>query len=87
MQAGRSGRGRYPPRQTKEDPSRDPRNAWTLSSRNNTWFPAEDRYALTSQLRRSSRSPCRSLREARAKRRDEAHFVSKLTVFLAETRD
>jgi four helix bundle protein len=42
-------------------------------------FPAEDRYALTGQLRRSSRSPCRSLREAWAKRRYETHFVSKLT--------
>ena len=42
-------------------------------------FPPEERYALTSQLRRSSRSPCRSLREAWAKRRYEAHFVSKLT--------
>ena len=42
-------------------------------------FPAEARYARTSQLRRSSRSPCRSLREAWAKRRYEAHFVSKLT--------
>ena len=42
-------------------------------------FPAEERYALTGQLRRSSRSPCRSLREAWAKRRYEAHFVSKLT--------
>ena len=42
-------------------------------------FPAEERYALTGQLRRSSRSPCRSLREAWAKRRYQAHFVSKLT--------
>ena len=42
-------------------------------------FPTEERYALTSQLRRSSRSPCRSLREAWAKRRYEAHFISKLT--------
>ena len=42
-------------------------------------FPAEERYALTGQLRRSSRSPCRSLREAWAKRRYEKHFVSKLT--------
>ena len=42
-------------------------------------FPPEQRYALTGQLRRSSRSPCRSLREAWAKRRYEAHFVSKLT--------
>ena len=42
-------------------------------------FPPEERYALTGQLRRSSRSPCRSLREAWAKRRYEKHFVSKLT--------
>ena len=42
-------------------------------------FPPEERYALSGQLRRSSRSPCRSLREAWAKRRYEAHFVSKLT--------
>jgi len=42
-------------------------------------FPPEERYALTGQLRRSGRSPCRSLREAWAKRRYEKHFVSKLT--------
>jgi four helix bundle protein len=42
-------------------------------------FPAEERYALTSQIRRSSRSVCLNLREAWAKRRYEAHFVSKLT--------
>ena len=42
-------------------------------------FPPEERYALSGQLRRSARSPCRSLREAWAKRRYEAHFVSKLT--------
>ena len=42
-------------------------------------FPAEERYALTSQIRRSSRSVCMNLREAWAKRRYEAHFVSKLT--------
>jgi four helix bundle protein len=34
---------------------------------------------LTSQIRRSSRSVCLNLREAWAKRRYEAHFVSKLT--------
>ena len=34
---------------------------------------------MIGQLRRSSRSPCRSLREAWAKRRYPAHFVSKLT--------
>lgn len=42
-------------------------------------FPAEERYALTGQIRRSSRSICLNLREAWAKRRYEAHFVSKLT--------
>jgi len=42
-------------------------------------FPQEERYALTSQIRRSSRSVCLNLREAWAKRRYPAHFVSKLT--------
>jgi len=42
-------------------------------------FPEEEKYALTSQIRRSSRSVCMNLREAWAKRRYEAHFVSKLT--------
>ena len=42
-------------------------------------FPTEERFALTSQIRRSSRSVCLNLREAWAKRRYEAHFVSKLT--------
>jgi four helix bundle protein len=42
-------------------------------------FPPEERFALTSQIRRSSRSVCLNLREAWAKRRYPAHFVSKLT--------
>ncbi|MFN2623981.1 MAG: four helix bundle protein [Chthoniobacterales bacterium] len=42
-------------------------------------FPSDEKYALTSQIRRSSRSVCLNLREAWAKRRYEAHFVSKLT--------
>jgi four helix bundle protein len=42
-------------------------------------FPREEQYALTGQLRRSSRSICMNLREAWAKRRYSAHFVSKLT--------
>ena len=42
-------------------------------------FPSEEKYAITSQIRRSSRSVCLNLREAWAKRRYEAHFVSKLT--------
>src|SRR5580704_4944020 len=42
-------------------------------------FPSEEKYALTGQIRRSSRSICMNLREAWAKRRYEAHFISKLT--------
>ena len=37
------------------------------------------RPALTGQIRRSSRSVCNNLREAWAKRRYEAHFLSKVT--------
>jgi four helix bundle protein len=42
-------------------------------------FPKEEQFALTSQIRRSSRSVCLNLREAWAKRRYPAHFLSKLT--------
>jgi len=42
-------------------------------------FPAEERFALTSQIRRSSRSVCLNLREAWAKRRYRSHFITKLT--------
>ena len=42
-------------------------------------FPAEERYALMGQTRRSSRSVCMNLREAWAKRRYGPHFISKLT--------
>ncbi len=42
-------------------------------------FPKDERYSLTDQIRRSSRSVCANLREAWAKRKYEAHFVSKLT--------
>jgi four helix bundle protein len=42
-------------------------------------FPPEERYALTSQIRRSSRSVCLNLREAWAKRRYPSAFVAKLT--------
>ena len=47
-------------------------------------FPAEERYALTSQGRRSSRSVCHNLREAWAKRQYEASFVSKLSDCIGE---
>ncbi len=42
-------------------------------------WPSEEKFSLTDQIRRSSRSVCTNLREAWAKRRYEAHFVSKLT--------
>ena len=42
-------------------------------------FPPEEKFALTGQIRRSARSVCLNLREAWAKRRYEAHFISKLT--------
>jgi four helix bundle protein len=37
-------------------------------------FPPEEKFALTTQIRRSSRSVCLNLREAWAKRRCEADF-------------
>jgi four helix bundle protein len=42
-------------------------------------FPKEEQYSLTGQIRRSSRSVPMNLREAWAKRRYPANFVSKLT--------
>ena len=42
-------------------------------------FPKEERYSLTDQIRRSSRSVCANLAEAWRKRRYEGHFLSKLT--------
>lgn len=42
-------------------------------------WPPEERYSLTDQIRRSSRSVCSNLRESWAKRRYVAHFISKLT--------
>jgi len=41
-------------------------------------FPREERFALTDQIKRSSRSICANLAEAWRKRRYEAAFVSKL---------
>ncbi len=42
-------------------------------------FPKEETYALTDQIRRSSRSVGAQIAEAWAKRRYEKHFISKLT--------
>src|SRR5687767_10223670 len=40
-------------------------------------FPEEERYSLTNQIRKSSRSVCSSIGEAYRKRQYPAHFVSK----------
>ena len=40
-------------------------------------FPKEEKYSLTDQMRRSSRSVCSCIGEAYRKRQYEAHFVSK----------
>lgn len=42
-------------------------------------WPAEEKFALTDQVRRSARSIGANIAEAWAKRRYPAHFVSKLT--------
>ena len=42
-------------------------------------FPAEERFSMTSQMRRSSRSVCANLAEAWRKRRYAAAFVGKLS--------
>lgn len=42
-------------------------------------FPDEEKYGLTSQIRKSSRSVCSSIAEAYRKRKYPAHFVSKTT--------
>ena len=42
-------------------------------------FPHEERYSLTDQIRRSSRSVCICLQEAYRKKRYVAHFISKIT--------
>jgi four helix bundle protein len=47
-------------------------------------FPIEERYSLTDQVRRSSRSVCANLAEGWRKRRYEASFLSKLSDAEAE---
>ena len=44
-----------------------------------TTFPSEEKFGLTSQMRRSSRSVCSNIAEAYRKRKYIAHFISKLT--------
>lgn len=40
-------------------------------------FPADEKFSLTSQIRRSSRSVCANLAEGYRKRQYPAHFVAK----------
>jgi len=47
-------------------------------------FPKEERFSLTDQVRRSSRSVCTNIAEAWRKRRYEASFLSKLSDAEAE---
>lgn len=52
--------------------------AMEVFERSKEW-PKVERYALTDQIRRSSRSVCANLSEAWRKRRYPRHFVSKLS--------
>jgi four helix bundle protein len=47
-------------------------------------FPKEEKYSLTDQIRRSSRSITSNITEAWAKRRYEKSFIKKLTDSLGE---
>ncbi|MEX1269228.1 MAG: four helix bundle protein [Balneolaceae bacterium] len=42
-------------------------------------FPPEEKYALTDQVRRSSRSVCRAIGEGYRKRQYPKHFSSKMS--------
>lgn len=47
-------------------------------------FPSEEKYSLTDQIRRSSRSVCTNLVEAYRRRRYKDYFISKLNDFETE---
>ncbi|NET59388.1 MAG: four helix bundle protein [Symploca sp. SIO2E6] len=47
-------------------------------------FPVEERYSLTDQIRRSSRSVCANLAESWRKRRYQGAFIAKLSDAEAE---
>jgi four helix bundle protein len=47
-------------------------------------FPNEEKYSLTDQIRRSSRSVSANIAESYAKRIYQKHFISKLTDAEAE---
>lgn len=48
-------------------------------------FPKEEKFSLTDQIRRSSRSVCANFGEAYRRRKYPAHFISKLTDSDAES--
>lgn len=50
-------------------------------------FPLDEKYSLTDQIRRSSRSVTSNLAEMWSKRRYEKSFVNKLTDSLGETQE
>ena len=50
-------------------------------------FPPEERYSLTDQIRKSSRSVCANIGKAWRKRRYAAHFMSKLSDSEAEAEE
>ena len=47
-------------------------------------FPKEERFSLTDQIRRSSRSICANLAECYSKRRYVNHYLSTLTICIGE---
>lgn len=53
---------------------------FTISKR----FPSEEKYSLTDQIRRSSRSVCANFVEAYRRRKYQPYFVSKLTDAITE---
>ena len=62
------------------------RAAMDIFDRSKEW-PKVERYALTDQIRRSSRAVCANLAEAWRKRRYPKHFVSKLSDADAEANE
>src|SRR5215472_14883191 len=50
-------------------------------------FPPEEKYSLTDQIRRASRSVCANIGEAWRRRRYPAHFISKLSDSEAEAEE
>ncbi len=54
------------------------KSAMDIFELSKTW-PKEEKYSLTDQIRRSSRSVCANISEGWRKRRYPAHFISKLS--------